>query len=141
MMSIIQEAASGTTGEEVREGGGEMVYVVDDQKVVAELTAAVLQLKGYRTRIFHDPDQAFTAMDGDTNAPDLLMTDYQMGASTGLDLIERSKERHPTLRTILFSGTARRSVFADRAVKPDAFLEKPFIPDHLIDVVKSVLKA
>ncbi len=117
-----------------------MVFVVDDQQVIAELTAAILELEGFRTRIFHDPDEALKALVSDVEAPDLLLTDYQMGRSTGLDLIEQSKDRHPRLRTILLSGTAQRGIFADHRIKPDEFMEKPFVPQHLVDVVKAILK-
>lgn len=116
-----------------------LVFVVDDQQVIAELTAAVLELEGFETRIFHDPESAFEAMDSGDMTPDVLLTDYQMPTQTGLDLVERSKDRHPDLRTILYSGSAQRSIFADSRVKPDEFLSKPFVPQHLLELVKSVL--
>lgn len=119
--------------------GDTLVFVVDDQQVVAELTAAILELEGFQTRIFYDPEAAYEAMDSGRLTPDVLLTDYQMPTQTGLDLIERSKDRHPALRTILFSGSAQRSVYANCRVKPDEFLEKPFVPQHLLEMVKSVL--
>lgn len=119
--------------------GDALVFVVDDQQVVAELTAAILELEGFQTRIFHDPEAAYEAMDTGHVTPDVLLTDYQMPTQSGLDLIERSKDRHPGLRTILYSGTAQKSIYADRRVKPDEFLEKPFVPQHLLEMVKSVL--
>lgn len=118
--------------------GDALVFVVDDQQVVAELTAAILELEGFQTRIFHDPDAAFEAMDSGHAMPDVLLTDYQMPTQTGLDLIERSKDRHPDLRTILYSGSAQRSIYANRRVKPDEFLQKPFVPQHLLELVKSL---
>jgi len=117
---------------------GAMVFVVDDQKVIAELTAAILELEGFRTRIFHGPEEAYDAI-GKGDVPDLLVTDYQMPNQNGLDLIEQCKERHPKLKTILYSGSAQSSVFSDRDVKPDGFMEKPFVPQRLIDTAKSVL--
>jgi len=140
MMAIQEETRTEETSPEPRSKGETMVFVVDDQQVIADLTAAILELEGYQTRIFNSPSEAFQALDSDAGAPDLLLTDYQMGQSTGLELIDQSKKRHPGLRTILLSGSVQRSVYADRRVKPDEFLEKPFVPKHLIDVVKAILK-
>ena len=140
MMNPLENAGRLATSPGIGDCRERMVFVVDDQQVIAELTAAILELEGFRTRIFHDPDEALKALVSDVDAPDLLLTDYQMGRSTGLDLIEQSKDRRPALRTILFSGTAQRGVFADRRVKPDEFMEKPFVPQHLVDVVKAILK-
>ncbi len=140
MMTILEETGTKETSQALGGNDGAMVFVVDDQKVIAELTAAILELEGYQTRVFNAPEEALKALHSNGGAPDLLLTDYQMGRSTGLELIEQSKERHPGLRTILLSGSVQRSVYADRRVKPDEFLEKPFVPKHLVDVVKAILK-
>ncbi len=116
-----------------------LVFVVDDQQVVAELTAAILELDGYSTRIFHDPAEAIKALDSDEISPDLLLTDYQMPNQNGLDLIESCTRSRPELRTILCSGSVQRSIYANRTVKPDEFIEKPFVPKHLLDVVQEML--
>lgn len=140
MMNMLEDTRMEATSLTTRGNSQALVFVVDDQKVIAELTAAILELEGFQTRIFHDPAEALEALNTEAGAPDLLLTDYHMGRSTGLELIEQGKERHPELRTILFSGTAQRSVYADRRVKPDEFMEKPFVPKHLVDVVKAILK-
>ena len=138
MIDTIEQtgAISPRIGEQAESAA--LVFVVDDQKVIAELTAAILQLEGFQTRIFHGPEEAWAAF-SEGDSPDLLVTDYQMPTQNGLDLIEQCKERHPGLRTILYSGSARRGLYADRRIKPDGFLEKPFVPQHLIDTAKSVL--
>ena len=141
MVKMMEQPRTVNPGGEMARNGNALVFVVDDQQVVAELTAAILELEGFETQIFHDPESAFDALDSGHTTPDILLTDYQMPTQSGLDLIERSKDRHPELRTILFSGSAKPSVYADRRVKPDEFLEKSFAPQHLLNLVKSVLDA
>lgn len=139
MVNMMEKTGRALEGSGTRWNENALVFVVDDQQVVAELTAAILELEGFQTRIFHDPKAAYKALDSDHFTPDVLLTDYQMPTQTGLDLIERSKDRIPNLRTILYSGSVQRSVYADRRVKPDEFLEKPFVPQRLLDLVKHVL--
>ena len=139
MVKMMEQPGTANQRGGMTRNGNALVFVVDDQQVVAELTAAILELEGFETQIFHDPGSAFEALDSGHLMPDVLLTDYQMPTQTGLDLIERCKDRHPGLRTILFSGSAQRSIYADCRVKPDEFLAKPFVPQHLLDLVKSVL--
>jgi two-component system, cell cycle sensor histidine kinase and response regulator CckA len=115
------------------------IYVVDDEAMIVTLIEAILAPAGYQLRLFRDPEQVIKAF-GDAKArPDLLITDFAMGAVNGLELIERVKKLHPALKTILVSGVTTEGMMRFAPVKPDRFLAKPFQSKSLLDVVQSVL--
>ena len=116
-----------------------LIYVVDDERLVAEVVEAVLRLHRYKIRLFDNPEVALQAfMDADPK-PDLLFTDYVMGEMNGLELIERCKKVHPKVKTILYSGSVGQEIWADHETKPDNFINKPFQPKALLEIVRKVL--
>jgi CheY-like chemotaxis protein len=69
----------------------------------------------------------------------LLVTDYVMGTMTGLELIEECRKYHPSLRTILLSGTVSESYLHQFATQPDHFLGKPYPPAKFVTTVNRTL--
>jgi DNA-binding NtrC family response regulator len=68
--------------------------------------------------------------------PVVLVTDFDIGDITGLDLIGEVRAKLPQLKTLLVSGTAQPAVLAMHPVQPDQFLAKPFRADALIGAVE-----
>jgi DNA-binding NtrC family response regulator len=53
--------------------------------------------------------------------------------------MEKCKQLHPNLKTILMSGTAGAEIVLESAVKVDRFLGKPYQPANLSELVRRVL--
>ena len=70
--------------------GSPLVFVVDDEPVSAEIVAELLQLAGYRTRVFNDPRVAVEELRRSSVKPDVLLLDEVL--STG-DAAFREKSR------------------------------------------------
>jgi two-component system cell cycle sensor histidine kinase/response regulator CckA len=117
-----------------------LIYVVDDEPMIGEVVEAILQLEGYRTRVFTSPDQAMLCVQKKEDDPALLLTDFVMPGLNGMELIEHCKKVKPNLKTILFSGNFGQDIMNYYPVKPDRFLSKPFQPKILTDLVKAVLE-
>lgn len=117
-----------------------LIYVVDDEIMVAEVVEAVLSLQAYRVRLFDNPQSALEAFIEEETKPDLLFTDFVMGEMTGLDLIEQCKRIHPPLKTILYSGSVGHEIWEESGTRPDDFLSKPFRPKALLEIVRNVLE-
>jgi FixJ family two-component response regulator len=61
---------------------------------------------------------------------------------SGLELARRLQERQPGLKVIFTTGRARHDLDRDALGKINAwFLQKPYQPGDLIQMVKDVLKA
>lgn len=116
-----------------------LVAVVDDQRVVAQMTASYLELQGYRTRTFYNSNEALKAIESGDLSPDLLLTEYEMGGVDGLELIERCKSRSPRLRSILSSSSFDKVSAGARTALPDRIMPKPYGPKALLGLVRSAL--
>ena len=115
------------------------IYVVDDEAMIVTLIEAILAPAGYRLKLFRDPGHVIQAFNETKPKPDLLITDFAMGAVNGLELIEQAKKLHPPLKTIVVSGVTSEGMMRFAPVKPDRFLAKPFRSKTLLDLVQSVL--
>lgn len=121
-------------------GSKELVFIVDDEALLGQLAETLLTEQGYRTRTFLDPMDVLREIRDDGERPVLLVTDYVMGTMNGLELIEECKKYHPTLRTILLSGTVSESYVHKFAVQPDHFMPKPYAVAKFINVVNQTLR-
>jgi two-component system, OmpR family, response regulator len=109
------------------------IFVVDDEPMLLDLAAAVLQPLGFKVRTFSDPKKALEEYPA--ARPAVVVTDFAMGEMSGLDLVRECKRINPRQKTILLSGTVDEKIYADAQNKPDRFLAKPYqIPDFVESV-------
>lgn len=116
-----------------------LIYLVDDQPLLLEYAESSLQAEGYSFQKFHEPEEALRAFLLAQNKPDLLISDFAMERMNGMELIEKCKRAHPSLKTIMVSGTAGAEILHQSPVKIDEFLAKPYPPATLVDLVRRVL--
>jgi CheY-like chemotaxis protein len=116
-----------------------LIYVVDDEPLVAEVLATSLELAGYRICRFTDSQAAWESFLTAREKPALLVADFQMPNLNGMELIERCKTAHPPLKTISASGTLRLADLPRFPVAPDHFIAKPFFPRELVELVRQLL--
>jgi two-component system, cell cycle sensor histidine kinase and response regulator CckA len=120
-------------------GAARMVYVVDDEPMLLELAAVILEPLGHQIIIFRDPEAALKAFAHAHPRPDLLITDYAMHSMNGMELIQECRRLEPNQKILLLSGTVGIEVFHEAPCKPDQFLAKPYHARQLIDVVRDML--
>jgi len=119
-------------------GGGDssrVIFVVDDESMLLDLAAAILQPLGFKVRTFTDPQTALTEFPA--AKPAVVVTDFAMGAMNGMDLVRECRRVNPRQKIILLSGTVDESIYDGASVKPDFFLAKPY---QVRDFVESVQK-
>lgn len=118
-----------------------VVFVVDDEPMLLELNAVILEPLGFRVRTFRDPDTAVRAFSLSDPRPALIVTDYAMHTMNGMDLIMACRRLSPGQKIILISGTVDETIFRHAAEKPNSFLAKPYQSKQLTDLVRAVLAA
>ena len=119
-----------------------LIFVVDDSAILVEFAVTVLQSAGYAVRQFSEPGLLLKALEESAPRPALLVTDYDMGphSMSGLELIVNCHKIHPSMKTILASGTVSGSVALHHAARVDRFLSKPYPPAQLKAMVAELLK-
>ena len=115
------------------------VFAVDDEPMLLELVALVLEPLGYRVETFRDPTTALHAFSRSAIRPELIITDFAMHAMTGLDLIRDCRRIRPTQKFLMVSGTVDETVYSDSPYKPNQFLAKPYPASQLAEMVKALL--
>jgi DNA-binding NtrC family response regulator len=112
---------------------------VDDEPMLLELAAIVLEPAGYRVLSFRDPKEAMHSFIHADPRPNLVITDYAMRLLNGMDVVVQCKALQPGQKVLLISGTVGREVFENAPVKPDRFLAKPYQAEELRDLVKLLI--
>jgi len=118
-----------------------LIYVVDDEEVLLDLAEVALTEDGYALKKFQDPRAALESFANEPHKPSLLLTDYAMGAMSGIELSTRCKSAHPELKIIMVSGTAGPEIIINAPVEVDEFIGKPYEPELLARTVRALLKS
>jgi len=116
-----------------------LIYVVDDDVLLGQIVETILLMEGFRVANFSDPLAAWVAFEQAVEKPDLLVTDYVMRPYNGMELIQKCRAISPKLRTLLYSGNAPAQIVDLYAMKPNAFIAKPFLPKSLVTLIESLL--
>jgi DNA-binding NtrC family response regulator len=110
-----------------------VVFVVDDEAVIANTLAIILNQAGFQASAFDHPDKAIAAC-GD-QAPDLLITDVVMPGMTGVELAIHFRQAQPECKVLLFSGQAATADLLEKAREQGynfELLSKPVHPADLL---------
>jgi CheY-like chemotaxis protein len=116
-----------------------LIFVVDDEPLLIELAAALLEPAGFAVKTFQDPERALEAFAASNPRPALVITDYAMHRMTGLDLMRECRRIQPEQKVILVSGTVDDDIYRGSRMKPDRFLAKPYQSKQLISMVQTLL--
>jgi CheY-like chemotaxis protein len=114
-----------------------VIFVVDDEPMLLDLAVAILEPQGYEVRTFRDPQQALEEFP--VVKPRLVVTDYAMGETNGMDVVRECRRLNPQQKIILISGTVDEEIYADSPVKPDRFLAKPYRVHDFVAAIKELV--
>jgi len=117
---------------------GATVFVVDDDRAVRESLAMLVQSAGLAAETFESAQAFLDAYHPDRRG--CLITDIRMPGMSGLELQERLTNDDLRIPVIVLTGYGNVPA-AVRALKGGAvdFVEKPFNPEALLDLVQQAL--
>ncbi|HUP36580.1 MAG TPA: response regulator [Candidatus Limnocylindria bacterium] len=116
------------------------ILVVEDEEEVRALARDVLEMNGYRVLEALDVADATRLSETHPGTIDLLITDVVMPGTSGPELARRLRVHRPGLRVLCMSGYPES---ADQRIEGEAgwnaWLQKPFTPDVLMEKVRDCL--
>jgi two-component system cell cycle sensor histidine kinase/response regulator CckA len=114
-------------------GQGELILVVDDEKMVVELARTTLENYGYRVITAPNGLEAITRFEAHKDEIRLLVTDTDMPFLDGIKSIEAILEIKPDMPVILASGGTRDTELRLRMNSSRLFvISKPYDVDQLL---------
>jgi CheY-like chemotaxis protein len=114
------------------------VLVVDDERVIADTLAMILNQSGFEARAVYSGEKALEM--ASTFAPDMLITDVIMADLNGIDAAIRIRELLPQIKVLLFSGQAATADLLEKARAQGyefEILAKPVHPQDLLSKLRS----
>ena len=117
---------------------GARVLVVDDQEDVREAAAAQLEALGYRVVQAANADIALGVL-GNCDSVDLLMVDYAMPGTSGIDLASAARAKCPNLPVLIVTGYAD-TAFINGRIPRARLMKKPYRMAELAAAIESLLR-
>jgi CheY-like chemotaxis protein len=114
------------------------VLVVDDERVIADTLAMILNQSGFDARAVYSGEKAVEM--ASTFTPDMLITDVIMADLNGIDAAIMIRSILPKIKILLFSGQAATADLLEKArTKGYEFeiLAKPVHPQDLLTRLKA----
>jgi two-component system nitrogen regulation response regulator GlnG len=111
------------------------VWVVDDDRSIRWVFEKALTREGIPYKTFGLAQEALAELERD--APQVLVSDIRMPGTSGLELLQNVKERHPQLPVIIMTAYSDLES-AVAAFQGGAFeyLPKPFDVDQAVDLIR-----
>lgn len=114
------------------------ILIIDDEKVILDLTSIVLRNRGYTV---HTASDALIGMEEiEAHHPQVVLLDYMMPVVDGLTALKDIRQRFPDTYVIMFTGKGNEEI-AVELMKSGAsdYVLKPFNNQDLIERIESVL--
>ncbi|HYV62046.1 MAG TPA: response regulator [Bryobacteraceae bacterium] len=111
------------------------LLIVDDEPNLLGLLRRYLGRLGYEVETCGDAAEALALFQAKPESFSMAITDLSLPALNGEELIERMRQIRPGLPAIITSGYP----YQPRAAGV-GFLQKPFLPQMLVEAVEKALK-
>lgn len=116
----------------------EKILVVDDEKVILQLTSMILRNKGFEVVTAESGREGLDFLEKEP-VP-LVLLDYMMPVMDGMTALKEIKERFPATYVIMFTGKGSEEI-AVELMKAGAsdYVLKPFKNQDLLDRIENAL--
>ena len=136
------------SGRVHKEMAGKKVLVVDDDPDILDAITIILESRGYEVAVAHDGVECLDKLR--VEKPDLMMLDLLMPKMDGFavykELRSASWSEYRDMPLLILSSVReeasrrRYELETGQQMKADEYLEKPILPETLLDCVEKLLK-
>jgi DNA-binding NtrC family response regulator len=131
--------AEGSTDTDRTTAERKRVLVVDDESLIADSIAEILNRNGFDAVSRYSADDALQ-ITADGLRPDIMLADVMMPGTSGVQLAKAVSAMNPAVRILLFSGNASASQLVHDALREGLLFEilaKPVHPVRLLKALQS----
>ena len=115
------------------------IWVLDDDKSIRWVLQKALEKNNYNVMAFSNTNEAINQFNHDM--PDLVVSDIKMPGESGLQFLEKVKEKFPKIPVIIMTAFSDLDSALDSyAHGAYEYLPKPFDIDNAIRVINSAFK-
>jgi CheY-like chemotaxis protein len=118
------------------EGDRPLVLVVDDERPIAALLARLVEECGAEAQVAHNGGEALRHMV--ERRPDLVLLDLIMPVMSGEEVLQAMSE-DAALADVPVIVITTKEMIEDTRAHPRAFLQKPFTPAEVKQMVREAL--
>lgn len=117
----------------------EKILVVDDERIILELTSMILRSMGYEVLTAESGQEGLKAVAKES--PAVVLLDYTMPVMDGMTALRKIREGFPETYVIMFTGKGSEEV-AVELMKAGAsdYILKPFNNQDLVERIEHVLR-
>lgn len=119
------------------------IWLVDDDQSIRFVLEKALQRESLPTRSFTNPHEVLAALDlaSDADGPQVLVSDIRMPGGSGLELLEKVKQKLPGLPVIIMTAfsdlDSAVSAFQGGAFE---YLPKPFDVPRAVELIRRAVE-
>ncbi|BEH10887.1 hybrid sensor histidine kinase/response regulator [Geobacter sulfurreducens] len=115
------------------------ILIIDDEKVILDLTSIVLRNRGYTVHTASDATSGMAVLE--ECRPQMVLLDYMMPMVDGLTALKQIRQRYPDTYVIIFTGKGNEEL-AVELMKAGAsdYIVKPFNNQNLVERIENVLR-
>jgi len=117
----------------------ERIVVVDDERIILELTSMILASKGYEVLTAENALEGLALID--RYSPSVVLLDYMMPRMDGKTALRKIRQKYPESYVIMFTGKGSEEI-AVELMKAGAsdYILKPFNNQDLVERIENVLR-
>ncbi|MFA4905240.1 MAG: response regulator [Candidatus Margulisiibacteriota bacterium] len=117
------------------------ILIADDEAVIRDTLGDILKKGGdYEVDTCSDGEECLKK--AKANLYDLLLLDLEMPKLDGYEILKRVRVMYPDLPVAFITGKGQVNKIMESIAqyKLNAFIEKPFTPEKVLDIVGKLLK-
>ncbi len=129
-----------SVGAKLPRGRGELIMIADDEFSIRQVTARLLEERGFRVVAAQDGTEALAKFARARGAVKVVVTDLKMPLMDGMVLTRTLKQMDPRVRVIVSTGDGdERKEDQMRAAGVVRLLRKPYSKETLLHTVRETL--
>ncbi len=139
-VATTEKAVQNTAEKQPDYRGTETILLVEDEEMLLQMEASMLEERGYEVLVAATTDAALTLAQEHPGPIDLLITDLIMPVMNGRELSAKLQPLRPEMKVLFMSGYSADIISRQGVIEEGVnFLQKPVSTDSLNAKVREVL--